>query len=217
MADRVYTPMQQLAIDTRDKTLLVSAAAGSGKTATLTERIIRSVTDEKNPIDINSILVVTFTNSAAGELRERIGKAVRAAIAKRPDDARLARQLHLLPGATIATIDSFLSDVLRSNAERVGISPSFRIADEAEARLMCETVLEGLINSVFMGQRDDVATADEFSALCDALSDSKSVRGLTDVFETVYENLISSEAGVDTLLPIIELYKSEAELPVGER
>ena len=98
-----FTPEQQSAIDTRDKTLLVSAAAGSGKTATLTQRIIASLLDEENPADISELLIVTFTNAAVGELKERIGKAIRAALSEHPENQRLQRQLLLLPSATICT------------------------------------------------------------------------------------------------------------------
>ena len=97
--ERTWTDEQRLAIDTRDRTLLISAAAGSGKTATLTERIIRSLLDENNPENINEILIVTFTKAAVAELRERIGKAVRAALAVDPENERLRRQLALLPSA----------------------------------------------------------------------------------------------------------------------
>lgn len=215
MAEKKFTPEQLAAINTTDKTLLVSAAAGSGKTATLTERIIRTITREENPLDINTVLVVTFTNAAAGELRERIGAAVKRAMEK-GGSARLERQLRLLPGATICTIDSFCAEILRQNAERVGISPSFRVADEAEAMLISESVLEALINSLYMGERPDIATAEEFSELCDALSDSKNVRRLLEIFEFIYEKLLSTERGVDSLLPLIEIYKDEAELPPEE-
>ena len=136
---RTFTEEQRRAINTRDRTLLVSAAAGSGKTATLTERIITSLLDEKNPRDISSLLVVTFTNAAAGELRERIAAALSEAI--RAGKSSLSRQLHLLPLASICTIDSFCASVLRENAERVGVSPNFRIADEAEAQLLLLSVL----------------------------------------------------------------------------
>ena len=102
-----WTPMQQLAIDTRDKTLLVSAAAGSGKTATLTERILQSITDKDNPIGIEAMLIVTFTRAAAGQLREKIGKAIRKKLdALHRDEAatdaekrQLEKQLHALPSA----------------------------------------------------------------------------------------------------------------------
>ena len=109
---RSWTDRQRSAMDTRDRTLLVSAAAGSGKTATLTERIIRSILDDQNPININEMLIVTFTKAATGELRERISAALKGAISASGGDERLERQLHLLPSAAISTIDSFCSSIL---------------------------------------------------------------------------------------------------------
>ena len=215
MAKREFTPMQRLAIDTRDKTLLVSAAAGSGKTATLTERIIASLLDEKDPKDISSLLVVTFTNAAAGELRERIGAALSSAI--RSGNTSLTSQLHLLPAASICTIDSFCAALLRENAERVGISPNFRIADEAEAELLLLSVLEDLVNSIYDGERPDIATAEQFSELTFALTDTKNPSGIYEVFEFIYEKLVSTEDGVKSLIPLINIYKNEADMPPHER
>ena len=97
--ERRWTPEQQTAIDVRDKTLLVSAAAGSGKTAVLTERIIRTLTEGDSPADISELLVVTFTNAAAAEMRERISAAIKRAIANDPTNRHLERQLMLLPGS----------------------------------------------------------------------------------------------------------------------
>ena len=113
-----FTDEQLSAINTRDKTLLVSAAAGAGKTATLTERIIRSIIDEKSEEDISDMLIVTFTRAAAAELRDRISGAIKKKIEENPNDSRLLKQLYKLPSARISTIDSFLGDVLRDTAER---------------------------------------------------------------------------------------------------
>ena len=135
---RTWTDEQSKAINTRDRTLLISAAAGAGKTATLTERIIRSLLDEENPENINEMLIVTFTKAAVAELRDRIGQALRRAVAENPDSERLRGQLALLPSAKIQTIDSFCVDILRKNCDRVGVSPAFRIPDEAEAKLLAE-------------------------------------------------------------------------------
>ena len=99
-----FTEEQRQAIDTRDRTLLVSAAAGSGKTATLTERIIRSLTDRERPTTLSRLLVVTFTNASAADMREKIGKALAAALSENPDDRRLARERLLLPSARICTV-----------------------------------------------------------------------------------------------------------------
>ena len=110
MAKRSWTDEQLSAINELNKTLLVSAAAGSGKTATLTERIIRSLMDEKVQLSVDSLLVVTYTKAAAGELRTKISTALSEAVEKNPDDKRLQRQLYMLPAAKICTIDSFCND-----------------------------------------------------------------------------------------------------------
>ena len=157
--ERSWTREQQSAIDVRDKTLLVSAAAGSGKTAVLTERIIKTVTDGENPAGVDELLVVTFTKAAAAEMRERIAKALRKAADENPADSRLLRQLMLLPSARIRTIDSFCNDILKSNADRVGISPDYRIGDAAEQQLLAYSVLEGMINSVYDGRLTELCSA----------------------------------------------------------
>ena len=142
MAERRWTKEQLSAIETRDRTLLVSAAAGSGKTATLTERIIQSLMDENNPVSVENLLVVTFTNAAASELRTKISAALENAVKENPENKRLERQLFMLPQAKIRTIDSFLGDVLRANADKVGVPFNYRIADVAECHLIAESILE---------------------------------------------------------------------------
>ena len=107
MAKRTWTDKQQKAIDTRDRTLLISAAAGSGKTATLTERVIRSLLEGDDPLSVTDLLVVTFTRAAASELKERISAALSEAIAKDPGNRHLQNQLIGLGGAHISTIDAF--------------------------------------------------------------------------------------------------------------
>ena len=154
---REWTDEQKSAITSRDRTLLVSAAAGSGKTATLTERIIRSILDKENPMNISDMLIVTFTNAAVGELRERITEAVKAAIRENPEDDRLREQLLMLPGAKISTIDSFCSDILRANCDMVGISPSYRIADTAEGALLSDRIMNALIESIYSGEDSDIS------------------------------------------------------------
>ena len=107
-----WTPAQLSAIEMRDKTLLVSAAAGSGKTATLTERIIRSLTDDNNPADISRMLIATFTRASAADLREKISAALSKKLAENPTNRNLADQLVALGSAHISTIDSFYLDIL---------------------------------------------------------------------------------------------------------
>ena len=126
---KAFTAAQESAINTQSKTLLVSAAAGSGKTTTLIERILRSITRKENPLMLNRLLVVTFTKAAASELRLRISAALSNAIAERGGDETLAKQITLLPSAKISTIDSFCLELVRSNFSALGLSPSFRMAD----------------------------------------------------------------------------------------
>ena len=204
-----WTDMQRLAIDTRERTLLVSAAAGSGKTATLTERIIRSITDPVHPVGIDEMLIVTFTRLAAGELRERIGKAIRKEIEKNPGNPHLERQLHALPSARICTIDSFCADILRANADRVGISPTFRIPDEAECALIGENLLDGIFSAIYAGELAEVATPAALSALAECLTDTGRDTDLAAVIGAIHHTTISTIEGADSLLPLVEEYNPE--------
>ena len=201
-----FTPEQQAAIDTRDKTLLVSAAAGSGKTATLTQRIIASLLDEENPADISELLIVTFTNAAVGELKERIGKAIRAALAAQPENQRLQRQLLLLPSATICTIDAFCNEVLRANTGAVGIPPNYRIADTAEAELLGGAVCESLITAAYEGDLEDEIPSEAFAELCDALTRVKADTALAPTLLALYRKCETHEDGVHSLRALIEEY-----------
>ena len=205
-AKRTWTDEQSLAINTRDRTLLISAAAGAGKTATLTERIIRSLLDEEKPENINEMLIVTFTKAAVAELRERIGKALKDAVLANPDNARLRAQLALLPGAKIQTIDSFCVDILRKNCDRVDVSPAFRIPDEAEARLLAISTVERLIDQVYDGFLPDVASPEDFEELADGLTDTRGMSELSNVLLKLYDEFVNVEEGVDALRTIAEQY-----------
>ena len=209
MAERKWTPSQQNAIDTRDRTLLVSAAAGSGKTATLTERIITSILDEENPIKIEEMLIVTYTRAAVGELRERISSAVKKAIKARPDDHNLEQQLYMLPSAKISTIDAFCADILRANAERVGISPNFRVPDGAEAQLLGENILEGLLDAIYEGQALDVATPKELDALTDCLAQARKQGDLPAIIRRIYASTLNALEGVDAIGALVDEFNPE--------
>ena len=201
-----FTKEQQAAIDTRDKTLLVSAAAGSGKTATLTQRIIASLLDEDNPADISELLIVTFTNAAVGELKERIGKAIRDRLAEDPQNRRLQRQLLLLPSATICTIDAFCNEVLRDNTGAVGIPPNYRIADAAEAELLGGAVCESLIASAYEGDLAEEIAPQAFAELCDALTRVKADSALASIFLGLYRKCETHERGVYSLRDLQKEY-----------
>lgn len=141
-----WTEEQKKVIDERGRNILVSAAAGSGKTAVLVERIIQKITDTHNPVDIDRLLVVTFTHAAAAEMKERIGAALDKRMLEEPDNLLLERQSSLLRNAQITTIHSFCLYVIRNHFNEIDLDPSFRIADEMELTLMradtMETVLE---------------------------------------------------------------------------
>ena len=141
----VWTKEQKQAIDLRDRSLLVSAAAGSGKTAVLVERIVSLITEGEQPLDVDRLLVVTFTNAAAAQLRERVQQALEKRLGEDPQNRHVRRQLTLIRQARITTIDSFCLSVLREQFHRINLDPSFRIADEGELRLLKEDVLSTLI------------------------------------------------------------------------
>lgn len=145
------TPDQQKVIDLCDRTVLLSAAAGSGKTKTLTNRLIKMITREKDPLDVTRMLVTTFTRAAAEELRTRISNALKEAVAERPDDERLKKQLLLLPTARIRTINAFCNDLVKGHTDELGISPFYRIADEAELDLIAYTILDDVIEDAYNG------------------------------------------------------------------
>ena len=129
-----WTDDQRKVIELRDRNILVSAAAGSGKTAVLVERIIKIITDKEHPVDIDRLLIVTFTNAAAAEMRERIGNALENALKEQPDDEHLQRQLSLLHNAQITTIDSFCLYVIRNHFHEIDLEPNFRIGDGGRSR-----------------------------------------------------------------------------------
>ncbi|MBR3039431.1 MAG: helicase-exonuclease AddAB subunit AddA [Lachnospiraceae bacterium] len=140
-----YTPAQQKVIDIRNKNVLVSAAAGSGKTAVLTARIVDRICDKENPISIDRLLIVTFTEAAAAEMRERIGKAIADKLKENPDNDELRKQQTLVHSALIMTVHGFCLYLIRNHFDRIGIDPSFRVAAEEEARLLLEDSLEEVI------------------------------------------------------------------------
>ncbi|MBR6642993.1 MAG: helicase-exonuclease AddAB subunit AddA [Lachnospiraceae bacterium] len=147
MAEIRLTPEQQKVVDTRNCNLLVAAAAGSGKTAVLVKRIIKKVTEEGQ--DIDRLLIVTFTNAAAAEMRERIGAAIEEALEQHPEDAHLQRQLLLLHNARITTIHSFCLSVVREFFHLLSLDPGFRIGDEAELSLLKADVLEEVLEAAY--------------------------------------------------------------------
>ena len=221
-SERKWTDAQRAAIDVRDKTLLVSAAAGSGKTAVLTERIVKTITDKEKPVSISSLLVVTFTTAAAAEMRERITAAVKRESAAHPEDEHLRRQVLLLPSARIRTIDSFCNEILRGCTDKVGITPSYRIGDRAELDLIGREVLLGLISAILDGEGEESVSPADFEALTDCILPAKLIDELSDVFLKIYHDFSSTEGGMRTLYDLCsvyftEEYKSPENTPFGRQ
>ena len=157
-----FTEKQQQVIDTRGHNLLVSAAAGSGKTAVLVERIVKMVSDSEHPVDIDRLLVVTFTNAAAAQMRERISSARNDRLAADPENEHLQRQTTLLHNARITTIDSFCLFVLRNQFHTIGLDPGFRIAEEGEDKLMRQEVLAEVLEECYAAEDADFLNCMEY-------------------------------------------------------
>lgn len=176
-----WTKEQQQVIDLRNRNILVSAAAGSGKTAVLVERIINIITDRKHPVDIDRLLIVTFTNAAAAEMRERIGNAIEEALNRQPDDEHLQRQLTLIHNAQITTIDSFCLYVIRNHFHEIDLEPGFRIGDEGELKLLKEDILKRVLECNY----EELKQA--FRAFADGYTSGRSDTALSEMILTLYE------------------------------
>ena len=175
-----WTNEQLEAITTRKCNLLIAAAAGSGKTAVLVERIIRIITDEKAPVDIDKLLVVTFTSAAAAEMRERIAGAITKALESNPNSKNLQKQLTLLSRANITTMHSFCLDVIKNNFHVIDLDPSFRILDETEGVLLKTEILDELFEDKYEESKK------EFLDLVEAYSGSKDDEKLKEIVLELY-------------------------------
>jgi ATP-dependent helicase/nuclease subunit A len=184
-----WTDEQARAISEGHCNLLVAAAAGAGKTAVLVERIVKKITNPENPVDIDRLLVVTFTNAAAAEMRERIGTALSRILEEAENDGNLEvkknlrRQLTLLGKASITTIHSFCLDVIRNNFHATDLDPAFRIADDTEALLLRLEALEELIESKYEPEN----CTEDFLGLVECYGGSKDDSKLMDLVLTVYD------------------------------
>lgn len=176
-----WTTDQQKAIDARKGTLLVSAAAGSGKTAVLVERIIRRLCDEENPCGVENLLIVTFTNAAAAQMKEKISAAIGKKIALEPKNKRLRRQQLMLPYASICTIDSFCIGLVRENFHALGVSPDFELLDEGKRTILKNRAIETVIEQKHQN------AAPDFLHLCDLISDTRDDQKLISAVFRLYE------------------------------
>lgn len=180
MAERKWTTEQRQCIEARGGTLLVSAAAGSGKTAVLIQRIVGLLTDSEQPVDVSSLLVVTFTKAAAAEMKQRLSVELSRLIAERPDDRHLQRQLMLLPAANISTVHSFCSGLLREYFHLLDISPDCKVAEDTETRLLRSEAMDEVLEQFY--KEADPA----FLELSTLLGSGRNDQGLIHQAERLY-------------------------------
>ncbi len=203
--DVKWTEQQQQVIDLHNRNLLVAAAAGSGKTAVLVERMIQMITRSNSPVDIDKLLVVTFTNAAAAEMRERIGIALEEALKKDPDNVHLQTQVTLLHNAQISTIHSFGLHVIRNHFYQIDLDPAFRIGDEREISMLKEDVLEEVLEAAY-------ARADsDFLDFMKAYGNTKNDKNICEMILNFHSYADSYPWPKEWLDDCIKLYQCDTE------
>lgn len=183
MADVVLTVSQQAVVDNRGGALLVSAAAGSGKTKVLVDRLMSRICDPENPCNVDDFLVITYTKAAAAELRLKISQALSKRISEEPSNRHLHRQLHRIYLADISTVHSFCSNILRTYAHLLDIPADFRVAEEIESNLLKERVLNSLLEQGYTSGNSD------FYAMVDGFGYGRDDRRLPEAVKLAHEEL----------------------------
>lgn len=195
----VFSKEQNDVINLRNRNILVSAAAGSGKTTVLVERIIRMISDEEHPVDIDHLLIVTFTKAAAASMREKISEAIAKKLEENYSD-HLQRQATLLHHAQITTIDSFCLFILQNNFNDIGLDPGFRVADEGEMRLLKEDVMEQMIEERLQMVKASEKETEGFVHLLDRFMTGNRISALTDILFALYNKALSYPFPEDWLM-----------------
>ena len=176
-----WTEDQKKVIQHREGNLLVAAAAGSGKTAVLVEHILSRIQDPDDPATLDRMVVMTFTDAAAEEMRQRIKSALDSAIAKNPRNEKLIRQAGSLQNASISTIHSFCKRIIMENYASIQMDPTFRIGDQGELQLLRSDVIENMLEAHY------VDAAPQFIRFIDAFASGKEDRGIADLILKVYD------------------------------
>ncbi|MFL0251783.1 helicase-exonuclease AddAB subunit AddA [Clostridium neuense] len=214
MSKSMWTDEQLEAINSRGSNLLVAAAAGSGKTAVLVERIIKIITDEENPVDIDRLLVVTFTNAAASEMRERIGKAISEKLYKNPNSKTIQRQLALLNKAKITTIHSFCLDVIKNNFHYIDIDPDFRVGDETEMVLLKNETLEELFDEKYLKAQENSNSM--FFQLLESYCSNKNDSVLFETVMNLYNFAMSNPWPYEWINSMVEKFNIDENFEFGK-
>jgi ATP-dependent helicase/nuclease subunit A len=206
------TEAQKSAVEARGTALLVAAAAGSGKTKVLVHRLLGYVTDQNTHCDITEFLIITYTRAAANELRSRILDEISERLAREPDNRHLRRQAALCYEAQIGTIHGFCTDILRENAQLVGLPPDFRVADENESGILKLSVLEELIEARY----DAMEKAPGFASLVDAMSAGRDDRRLFDIIFDAHTKLQSHADPVKWVTAQLEMLQNNTACDLSE-
>ena len=194
-----WTKEQELSIYEKGENILVAAAAGSGKTAVLVERIINKIINEN--VDIDKLLVVTFTNAAASEMKQRVLDAIYKKLEEQPDNENLQKQILLLNKASICTIDSFCLDVVRNNFfELQNVSPNFRIADTAEIDILEQEVLEDIFEQKYEEENEN------FLKLINTYTSYKDDSPLKELVLSIYKAISSMPYPLKWLHEHVEMF-----------
>ena len=214
MAEIKLTPSQQAVIDDRGGALLVSAAAGSGKTKVLVDRLLSRICDPVNPCDLDDFLVITYTKAAASELRLKIAQALSERLSQSPNDRHLQRQMSRIYLASISTVHAFCSDLLRTYAHMLDLPPDFRVAEEAESRTMQDKVLEDLLEQGY------ACSGEDFKAMVEAFGYGRDDRRLPEAVKMAHREMRcrADMAGwLQSMLDALNVdsYKDVAETPWG--
>ena len=211
--DVKWTSEQKKVIDLRDRDILVSAAAGSGKTAVLVERIVNRICVDNPPVDIDRMLVVTFTKAAAAEMRERVSRAIDSLKEQKPDDENLQRQSTLVHNALITTIDSFCLFVVQNNFAQLNLDPDFRIGDQAELKLMLKDALAQVFEDNYAREDNEA-----FINLIDTYSKGRNDSDVRQMVEDIYYKAGSSSWPRKWMNSLLRLYdiKSAKQLEDSE-
>lgn len=205
MGQTNWTSEQREIIDARNENILVSAAAGSGKTTVLVERIFQRMTDPVNPVGIDRFVVVTFTNLAAAQMKDRLRRRIDEELAAHPDNEYLARQSVLVSQAHICTVHSFCGFVIKNYFHRIGLDPAYRQGNEAELKMLKKDVLEDLLEEEYEKEQPDfmeLASMDLFN---------KNDQGLEDMILAVYDSAMSEPFPKDWLKKAEDLLQVETE------
>lgn len=212
MGEMKWTEDQQKVIELSGRNILVSAAAGSGKTAVLVERIIHKVTDEANPCDIDHLLIVTFTKAAAAEMRTRVGKALSEKLMQNPGSQHIQKQMSLLHSAQITTIHSFCQFLIRNYFHTIDLDPVYRVADENELKIMKQSLLEDYLEECYIKAEEEQNPI--FYTMSEIFARGRMDTALESLILDLHEKSLSAPDTEEWLEQCADMYhvSSEAEL-----